>query len=228
MINKVLVARADLLRGTINNYGFTFDVDGRLNTLLDSNNSFFLERQVAERSPRYKQIIPYVMLCTGLKVCTYVRGGGSGEPRLKGKRSIGFGGHIIPRDRRSPDPWLKWYFQAVRRELSEEVGVSEPKREEVIGLIMDNRSSVGRVHLGVAHLWEVAEREVSSQERHITGVTFMTVRQLSHHRDELEPWSLIALEVLRSAFRSRISETFSRQSSLFDSVSNLRRRRLGF
>src|ERR1700728_4838545 len=120
MVDKVLVVRAEILREMVLDRGFTFHVEGALNTLLDLKNSFFIERRAAEISSTYKQVIPYVLLCTGLKVCTYVRGESSGEPRLEGKRSIGFGGHIIPRDRRLLDCRLRWYFHAVLREISEE------------------------------------------------------------------------------------------------------------
>jgi predicted NUDIX family phosphoesterase len=227
MDDKVLVVRTDVLKDLALDRGFTFDVERHFKAIFKAENSFFLERKVAEVSLEYRQVIPYVVLCAARKVCTYVRGRNSGEARLEGKRSIGFGGHIIPSDRRPLDPRrLSWYLHAVRREVCEEVGISAPKREEVLGLIIDDLSAVDRVHLGILHLWEVAEREIRSREEQISAVAFMTIRQLGRHHDELESWSQRSFDVLKSALSSRVTENQIEESSLLELATRLRKRSL--
>jgi predicted NUDIX family phosphoesterase len=226
MVDKVLVVRTDVLKDLDLDRGFTFDVERHFKVIFKVENCFFLERKVAEVSVEYRQVIPYVVLCAARKVCTYIRGGHSGEARLEGKRSIGFGGHIVPSDQRPLDTRLSWYHNAVRREVFEEVGISAPQREEVLGLIIDDLTPVDRVHLGILHLWEVAEKEVRSQEEQISALAFMTVLQLGRHHHDLESWSRRSLDVLKSALRSRVIANEVEELSLFELATRLRKRSL--
>src|SRR4030095_16162199 len=59
---------------------------------------FFVERAVAERTPSWKQIIPYTLVQCGERVLLTRRTKGGGEARLHDKHSIGIGGHINPVD----------------------------------------------------------------------------------------------------------------------------------
>ncbi len=63
-----------------------------------ARHGFYVERERAERTPEWKQVIPYsVVLCDG-KVFLLRRTKGGGEARLFDKLSIGVGGHINPID----------------------------------------------------------------------------------------------------------------------------------
>ena len=52
----------------------------------------------------------------------------------------------------------------MRRELDEEVIVETPIRRSCVGLINDDQSEVGRVHLGVVHILDL-ERPADSPAR---------------------------------------------------------------
>src|SRR6266542_6473300 len=78
--------------------GIQLNVESYLRGLLDTRHTRFLPRSQAEENPRFKQIIPYVLIKRGESLLHYVRGKGSGEKRLVAKGSIGIGGHINPID----------------------------------------------------------------------------------------------------------------------------------
>src|SRR5574343_244442 len=63
-----------------------------------AQDSKYIPRDEAEEDPTFLQIIPYVVLTHNSRVLQYTRMKGSGESRLRGKQSIGFGGHINPED----------------------------------------------------------------------------------------------------------------------------------
>jgi predicted NUDIX family phosphoesterase len=80
--------------------GYSLDVDKYLDVVLQPQNHFLISGEVAEKSPEFKQIIFYVVLRFGQRVFTYLRGTGSHETRLIGRRSVGVGGHIRKRTSR--------------------------------------------------------------------------------------------------------------------------------
>lgn len=219
MTNKVLVLPISAV-GALGLKGrFTLEVAGVMEAVINPKVARFLDRPVAETSDAYRQVIPYVLLCSGDQVCTYVRGPGSGESRLAGKRSMGFGGHIIPKDRPSragPD----WYAKAVRREVYEEVELKGSPREKIVGVIKDERSRVGRVHIGIVHVWEVDAASVRAREKQISSLAFMGLPELNACSGELESWSVLVLDVFQKANRREASG--KKRISIFDLASGLR------
>ena len=117
-----------------------------------------------EKDPSFKQLIPYVIFrhvgADGRPtVFQYTRGAGMGEGRLHRKRSVGIGGHISAidaGDHAVGNP----YQEGMRRELEEEVAIDTPYTAHCVGLINDDETEVGSVHLGVVHLFDVAQPEV--------------------------------------------------------------------
>ena len=65
------------------------------------------ECRVAEESPAFKQLIPYIVLRDGERVFFMQRTDAGGDPRLHGKASIGVGGHLNPVDV-GADPLTGW------------------------------------------------------------------------------------------------------------------------
>lgn len=111
---------------------------------------FFVERRAAETTPAWKQPIPYVAVTCEDTVFTMTRLTG-GEARLHGKRSIGVGGHINPCDIESNgvDGLLA---AACERELEEELILpAGPHQLEPLGLLNDDTTEVGAVHVGVVY-----------------------------------------------------------------------------
>jgi predicted NUDIX family phosphoesterase len=178
--------------------GFCRDVDRFLGPILASDQLSFRPRGEMESDPSFKQLIPYVILRHtdahgGIHVFTYTRGSGQGESRLHAKRSIGIGGHISEEDAAGgSDP----YLTGMRRELEEEVVIGSEFVEQRVGLIYDPTTDVGRVHLGVVHLFELAEPIVRPNEDDISETGFVRIEDLKSQRDSLEVWSRLCLDSL--------------------------------
>jgi len=205
---KVMVVRAGVLRRLNIRAGFTLAGDELLNLLLNENTHHFLSRATAERSGRWRQIIPYVILCSGNRIWTYLRG--DGEQRLKDKRSIGFGGHIRLEDRSVPVGNRSWYERSIYRELSEELYFRPPRHLQMLGVVNDRRTNVGRVHLGIVYVCYVSGAgTVHSRDPQVRALSLMSVEELSALQNELEPWSrslikqIHALKVTRSSRKDR-------------------------
>lgn len=177
-------------------HGHMFETEKYLSVLLDSARNFFAERSLAEKDARYKQLIPYVILRYEATVFSYVRGKKSSEARLVAMRSIGVGGHIEPTDQSLFSSDREMYLEAARREVGEEVKLDSPYHENIVALINDDSTEVGKVHLGIMHIWDLAEPKVTKREGLITQSGFVPIETLKANLDELETWSQIALRVL--------------------------------
>jgi predicted NUDIX family phosphoesterase len=173
--------------------GFRGDVATYLPRLLDPAKLWFLPRRVAEHDPSFKQLIPYVVLRWRDELFHYSRGAGGTETRLQALRSIGVGGHISDEDvTDGGDP----YRTGLMRELAEEVDVQCPYTERVIGLINDDTTPVGQVHLGVVHLLELAEPKVRHREETVAASGFAPLAELRRDRVAFETWSQLLLDEL--------------------------------
>jgi predicted NUDIX family phosphoesterase len=84
----------------------------------------------------------------------------------------------------------------MRRELGEEVVIQTPYQAKVVGLINDDLTEVGKVHLGVVHIFDVETPDVEPREADIMDAGFRPVEQLLQQRDEFESWSQICLDAL--------------------------------
>jgi predicted NUDIX family phosphoesterase len=196
MDTRVLVVEANLLYRVGQFSGYTLDVERYLQRLLSSDSLRFMHRDVAESDTNFKQIIPYVVLRYGECVFNYVRGKRSSESRLIAQRSIGVGGHIEPSDQSLFSSDREMYLAAARREVNEEVKLDTMYRENVVALINDDSTDVGKVHLGIMHIWDIAEPKVTKREGLITQAGFVAIEELKKNINELETWSRIALQVL--------------------------------
>ena len=196
MNQMVLVSRAETLDLLGRFQGFSLSVDGYLNLFLHPMNNLFLDRNVAENDDHHKQLIPYVVLRFGDSIFSYVRGKKSSESRLVAMRSIGVGGHIEPVDQSLFSSDRDMYLEAARREVNEEVRLDSSYHENIVALINDDSTDVGKVHLGIMHIWDLAEPKVTKREGLITQSGFVPIDKLKANLDELETWSQIALQVL--------------------------------
>ncbi len=176
--------------------GFQPDATRYLPRMLATGANFFMERPSAEKDPTHKQLIPYAIFHHAGKYLSYTRGGSSGEKRLVAKRSIGIGGHINPVDTAQDGLGETMYYNGVEREISEELGLGGTHTQRVIGLINDDSTEVGSVHLGVVHLFELSSDEVRSNEEAIQDLRFESLQELHARRDQLETWSQICIDHL--------------------------------
>lgn len=180
--------------------GFCADVDRYLTPLLESEQAGYRPRDEVEQDPGFKQLIPYVVFCHErpngqLTVFQYRRGSGMGEGRLHRKRSVGIGGHISTVDRDADDQGNP-YDEGLRRELEEEVVIETPYMAQCVGLINDDETEVGRVHLGVVHRFDVAKPAVRSREVDLIESGFRPVDELLADLSDFETWSQICLEAM--------------------------------
>src|SRR5437667_6051967 len=176
--------------------GLNFEPRKYLDAILSRGNNFFLGRAQAEKDPTHKQIIPYVLLTHGNKVLFYVRGKKAGEQRLVAKGSIGIGGHMNESDESLFALDEAAYRAGVQREVGEEIKIETKFDDRVVALLNDDSNEVGQVHLGIVHLFRLAEPNVEKREAMITNVAFLNQNELMTRRDSLETWSQICLDSL--------------------------------
>ncbi len=193
----ILVVPASLFHELGHFQGFCTDVDRYLKPLLSPQNTSYQPRPAMEQDPSFKQLIPYVLFRyttpTGeVQLFQYTRGGKGGEKRLHAKRSVGIGGHISSDDSTCHSP----YDEGLRRELAEEVLIDTPYESQIAGMLNDDLSEVGKVHLGVVHLFDVESPQVFSREDEIVDAGFRSVAQLLAEIDQFETWSQIVLQAL--------------------------------
>ena len=196
----VLVVPTALFQSIGHFQGFNANADKYREILLRPDNVAFLPRSVAETDPGFKQLIPYMIFqyidpSGKTFVFRYVRGKGQGEGRLHHKSSVGIGGHISSIDRSdSTDHDL--YREGMNRELNEEVIIETNYTEHCVGLINDDKSEVGRVHLGIVHCFDLEEPKMRANEPDIIESGFVEVGELLADLSGFESWSAICLQSL--------------------------------
>src|SRR5437588_7205633 len=164
--------------------------------LVSAGNNFCLPRAAAEHDPAHKQIIPYAIIAHRDRVLHYVRGKKAGEQRLVAKGSIGIGGHMNDSDE-SLFVWDEEAYRAgVEREVNEEIRIETTLDDHIVGLLNDDSNEVGRVHLGVVHVFNLDEPKVEKREAQITNLEFLSRQELLKRRDTLETWSQLCVDQL--------------------------------
>jgi predicted NUDIX family phosphoesterase len=175
--------------------GFSAQAEHYLGALLTPRFATFRPRSEVEDNPGFKQIIPYVIFRSAGAVFCYTRGSSGGEARLMRKRSLGIGGHVAEEDADGRGT-LDAYEMALARELAEEVDVSSPGQMSRVGLINDDATPVGQVHLGVVHVYELERPDVVPREDSIAEPGFVPVTRLREEFDRFETWSQICINAL--------------------------------
>lgn len=194
---NVLIVRRSLFDELGSFHGLNFEPEKYLRALLSRGNNFFLPRAQAENDPTHKQIIPYAIIAHGDTVLHYVRGKKAGEQRLVAKGSIGIGGHM-----NEEKDELLWNFAideaayraGVEREVNEEIRIETTFEDRIVALLNDDTTEVGRVHLGIVHVFRLAEEKVQKREAMITNMSFLKKEELLARRDNLETWSQLCVD----------------------------------
>lgn len=177
---------------------------------------FYVEREIAERTPAWKQIIPYVVVVRAgtaedPEVFLLRRTTGGAEKRLHDKLSIGVGGHINPIDSEPmrPDPAFSAREAgqrpdpipaACQRELREELLLDEEVVPHSIGILNDDTNPVGAVHLGLVEFVHVSGklrvRETDQLEGQFTRLSHLEA--MLEKGAPFETWSALLLLRLSS------------------------------
>lgn len=164
--------------------------------VVDSTVAGSFDEQVGQNFP---QILGYVVLKHEDKYLSYARKY-SGELRLLGNRSIGFGGHADIEDSRvkedgsiNPAAVIE---DSVERELREELDynrwVSIPRKAE---LIVDTSNPVGKVHVGLLVMLDANPHDLTSTKE-TQDLQWLTLEELQADRDLYEGWSKIVIDQL--------------------------------
>lgn len=191
-MENVLVVRTASLGDIVTVNGL---VTGREREVMDliTREGFFLARPVAEVSPEYRQIIPYVAVVRGDEVFCTRRLKKGGESRLHGLMSLGVGGHINEIDRKSSD----WLMNCLHREIEEEIDIADFGTLTLRGIINDSGNDVGSVHLGFFFTLTTTS-DVSVRETEKLAGGFMSIASLPAQTDGMETWSQIVTPELVS------------------------------
>lgn len=148
---------------------------------------FFVPRPDAEIEPKWRQIIPYVVVVHGDDVFTLRRLRKQTEARLHDKVSIGIGGHINP----GHD-----LLAGLQKELDEEIAVDDPYTLEFAGILNDESTEVGRVHLGAVYILRASSANVRVRETEKMTGSFVPRSELAAMRDAMETWSQVVFDTL--------------------------------
>ena len=194
-VEHVLVVPTMLFHEIGHFQGFCDTPDRYLKTLLDPNYTSYRPRNEVEEDPSFKQLIPYCIFRHEGLLFHYCRGKQQGEGRLHSKRSVGVGGHISSDDEHLQD---SAYREGLKREIAEEVFLESAFEERCVGLINDDETEVGRVHLGVVHIFDLEEPKVRPREESMIQTGFASPAELVADLAQFETWSQICLNSLFS------------------------------
>ncbi len=145
-------------------------------------------RDRMERDPAFKQIIPYLVLRDGERYFLMRRTDAGGDPRLHGRHSIGVGGHLNPGD--------GGLLGGLRREWEEELVAAFMPAFQLVALLNDDTTEVGRVHLGAVYLADAAGAPVAIRETDKLSGSFVDPERVAAVADRLETWSRLVFEFL--------------------------------
>lgn len=153
-----------------------------------ARHGFFMARDAAEQDPGHKQVIPYLVLRDGERWFLMRRTRAGGDARLHDRWSIGVGGHLNPGDADVEG--------CLRREWAEELVAGFVPEFAPVGLLNDDTTAVGAVHLGFVYLAEAAGHEVTIRETHKLSGSFASTADVAAVREGMETWSRLVFDSL--------------------------------
>lgn len=206
---QVLVIPAALAEALAN-----YKVFGPTSPILEKlilDNHSFREREEAETNFNFKQVIPYVLVCH-TEACKITekfslsvpamyllsqRTSQQQEKRLHSKYSIGQGGHI---NRLDFDGSHGPIINGLMREVFEEFALGRATECAPVGVINDNSTEVGKVHLGLAYTLRVDSLKFEVAEHGKHTAAWATKEGLEAHYDRMERWSQVLMDhVIRAS-----------------------------
>ena len=195
IIASILVIERKHIPEPLLKQGFNPASESLVKSLLENPQLFFMQRDLAENDPNYKQLIPYVVFQSPKGFFSYQRGKASSETRLRMLRSLGVGGHIEKED---GDIGQNSYIKGLWRELKEEVGIDPSNNIKLLGFINDDSNDVGKVHLGIVHLYKLETSDLESKELNLTDCKFSSISKIKEEEESFETWSRLLIPFLES------------------------------
>jgi predicted NUDIX family phosphoesterase len=148
----------------------------------------FRPRGMMEADRGFKQVIPYLVLRDGRRYFLMRRTKAGGDARLHDLFTIGVGGHLNPGDGDLAG--------GLRREWREEVEASFEPEFELLGLINDDTTDVGSVHVGAVYVADARGREVCIRETDKLTGAFADADEVAAVVERMESWSALVFEHL--------------------------------
>jgi predicted NUDIX family phosphoesterase len=148
-------------------------------------------RSRMEVDPRFKQIIPYLVLRDGSRYFLMRRTNAGADGRLHGRYSIGVGGHLNPGD--------DGLLAGLNREWAEELVADFVPNFRLLGLLNDDTTAVGAVHLGAVYVADAAGRSIAIRETDKLSGAFAEPAEVDAVREGLETWSTLVYDFLEGA-----------------------------
>ena len=133
-------------------------------------------------------MIPYLVLRDGERWFLMRRTKAGGDARLHDLGSIGVGGHLNPGDGDVAG--------GLRREWREEIEADFVPDFAPLGLLNDDTTPVGAVHVGFVFTADAEGRPVAIRETDKLTGAFATTEEVDTLRDGLETWSRLAFDAL--------------------------------
>ncbi len=148
----------------------------------------FVARAAAEHDSNHKQVIPYLVLRDGERWFLMRRTRAGVDARLHDRWSIGVGGHLNPGDRD--------VLGGLRREWNEELVADFEPPFAPVGLLNDDTTAVGAVHVGIVYEADAAGRPVEIRETDKLEGAFAATDEVAAVRDGMETWSRLVFDAL--------------------------------
>jgi predicted NUDIX family phosphoesterase len=151
----------------------------------------FRDRAAMEGDRAWKQVIPYLVLRDGPRYFLMRRTRAGGDARLHDRWSIGIGGHLNPGDGDLAG--------GLRREWAEEIDAGFEPDFRLVGLLNDDTTEVGSVHVGAVYVADAGGRPAMIRETDKLEGSFEDAAAVTAVEDRLETCSALVFRHLEAA-----------------------------
>jgi predicted NUDIX family phosphoesterase len=186
-IEEVLVIPRTAIMGDPGWHGILTDGLDSFEALV-ARTGHYVPRPAAEVDRSTKQVIPYLVLRDGERYFLMRRTRAGADARLHDRYSIGVGGHLNPGDAD--------LLAGLRREWAEELDADFVPTFRLVGLLNDDTTPVGSVHLGAVYVADAAGRGVTVRETDKLSGAFATRDEVGAVVDDMETWSYFVFDHL--------------------------------
>lgn len=186
----ILVVQREKLSAYIDEQGLSNAHTQTILALINQEHEF-KSRPAMEEDCSYKQIIPYMIFKHADRYFLMQRSATSTDQRLKNMYSLGIGGHMRQEDMHNGATIFDWGS----REFHEEIEYSGNLSMSTMGIINDDSTSVGKVHLGLVILLEGNSPNIIIRSELKSG-QLLTAHEILDFYPHMESWSKIIFDKL--------------------------------
>ncbi len=198
---RVLSVRSRTIAGALDQCKF-YSKEQKSKYVLEQIRRFgkYIDRDQLERAPEFKQIVSCAVVYRDNKILCIRRTKKSNRRALALRWTVMIGGHVDDLDEGSKSPILN----CLLRELREELGVIPISLPELIGVVFDPATPVGRLHLGIVYKAKIDSDQikvgsihdntefVNSNKNNVYNL--MDYDQIQSLARKFDPWSTLFLK----------------------------------